>query len=128
MSMHITWNITVSVPQLDALIALGERMADTVQAIKDEMARLNDGLVRLGDTQVQQTQALATELDQIQAEIAQFTEQDITQAQLDNLLASVTTAANQAHQAADTAEQQVAAIQANTEMIQGIVPDAPPTP
>jgi uncharacterized phage infection (PIP) family protein YhgE len=124
--MQITWDISVSVPQLDTLNTLMEILVDTTQAIKDEMARLNDGLVRLADTQVQQTTALATELDQIQAEIAQFTEEDITQDQLNNLLASVTDAANKAHAAADTAAQQLTTIQSNTEAITGIVPDAPP--
>jgi ABC-type transporter Mla subunit MlaD len=111
--MDITWNITVSVPQLDALIAIGAKMADTVQLIKDEMARLADG-------QAQQTEVLATQLDAIAQEIAQFQAQDITQAQLDNLLSAVTTAA-------DTAHQQAADIRANTEQIKTIVPDTPPT-
>src|SRR5262245_8605702 len=81
--LGISWSITVSVPQLEALIALGEILVDSVQAIKDEMARLADG-------QADQTEALATQLEAIVTEMQQFTAQDITQAQLDNLLSAVT--------------------------------------
>jgi septal ring factor EnvC (AmiA/AmiB activator) len=107
--LDIHWTLTVNVPQLDALVELGGTLVDTVQAIKDEMARLAEG-------QAQQTEVLATQLEAIKDEIAQFSAQDITQAQLDNLLSAVSTAA-------DTAHKQAADIRANTEQIRGIVPD-----
>jgi hypothetical protein len=112
--LDIHWTLSVDVPQLERLIALGEQLVDYVQAIKDEMARLADG-------QAQQTEALATQLEAIVAEMQQFNAEDITQAQLDNLLASITTAANTAHQ-------QAADIVANTQQITAIVPDEPAAP
>jgi hypothetical protein len=128
MSLDVRWETIVSVPQLDALIELGEQLVDSVQAIKDEMTRLADGQLLLANGQAEQTQALAAQLAGIQAEIAQFNAEDITQTQLDNLLAAVTSAADKAHQSAATAQQQVTDIQANTEMLKHIVPDAPPAP
>ena len=112
MSLDIDWTITFQIPQLDTLNTLMEQIMDSVQAIKDEMARLADG-------QAQQTEALATQLEAIVAEMQQFNAQNITQEQLDNLLSSITSAA-------DTAHQQAADIRSNTEQITGIVPDAPP--
>jgi ABC-type transporter Mla subunit MlaD len=115
MSMQITWNLIVSVPQLDYTNALMEKIVDSVDAIKEQMARLTEG-------QAQQTDALATQLEAIVAEMQQFSAQDITQEQLDTLLNSLTAAA-------DTAHQQAADTRKNTEQITGIVPDAaPPAP
>lgn len=76
-------------------------------------------LTRLVDAQVVGSQAIADQLTVIADEIAQFTAEDITQAQLDTLEADL-------RKAADTATDQAAAMQANTQQIAQIVPDAPP--
>jgi ABC-type transporter Mla subunit MlaD len=114
-SFDIHWTLTVQVPQLEQLIAVGVQLVESVQAIKDQVARLVDG-------QAQQTDALAAQIEAIVAEMQQFSAQDITQEQLDNLLTALTATA-------DTAHQQAADIRSNTEQITGIVPDAaPPAP
>jgi uncharacterized protein with von Willebrand factor type A (vWA) domain len=110
MSMEITWNITVSVPQLDHLNALMEKLVDHVEAIIEQMARLNEG-------QAQQTDAIAAQLEAVVAEMQQYAAEDITEAQLTNLLNAVTAAADTSHKLA-------ADIRKNTEQITGIVPDA----
>jgi methyl-accepting chemotaxis protein len=124
--MDITWNITVNVPQLDTLNTLMEQLMDYTETIKNEMTRLAEGQERLAQGQLDQTTALAAQLEGIQQEIAQFNAEDITETQLQNLLAAVTSAADKAHQAADNAQQQVTQVQEHTEMIKGIVPDSPP--
>lgn len=116
LDISLTTDIAVAIDRLaakiDTLNTHMETLVDYVQEIKNQMTRLADG-------QAQQTEALATQLEAIVAEMQQFNAEDITQAQLDNLLASVTAAADKAHQlAADT--------QTNTQEVMKIVPDTPP--
>lgn len=111
MSLDIHWTVTVNVPQLDVW---GEKLVAEVQGIKDQLARLNEG-------QAQGFDAIAAQLTAIHDEMQQFTAGNITQEQLDNLEASLKTAA-------DNAEKQAADVRANTEQIMQIVPDAPPAP
>ena len=114
--LDVHWTITVQVPQLDtlqqALVAIGETLVETVASIIATIERLNTN-------QATAAQALTEQVTRIADEVAQWNAESITQQQIDNLGAALKTAA-------DTAAKQATDIQANTEAIRGIVPDAPP--
>lgn len=114
--IDVHWTITVEVPQLETinqtLREIGAKLVETVQSIIAHVERLNE-------QQAASAQALTEQVTIIANEVAQWEADAITQQQIDNLGAALKTAA-------DTAEQQVANIRANTDAIKGIVPDAPP--
>jgi methylaspartate ammonia-lyase len=109
--MEITWHITVSVPQLDIW---GEKLVASVDSIKAEM-------VRLGENQAAEAQALTEQVTRIAEEITQWNASGtpVTDEQMQNLETAIKAAADAA--AAHTAQ-----IRANSEAIQGIIPDTPP--
>jgi NAD-dependent DNA ligase len=113
--MDIKWTITVHVPQLDTinqtLRDIGEKLVETVASIITTIERLNTN-------QTAEAQALNAQVTRIADEVAQWNAESITQQQIDNLGAALKTAA-------DNAAKHAADIQANTEAIRGIVPDAP---
>lgn len=120
MSMEITWNITVSVPQLDVLIEtltlLGETLVASVDSIKAEIVRLNANQAAAATALTEQVTRIAEEVAQWNASGTPVTDEQMTN--LENSLKA----------AADAAAKQAADIQANNQAIQGIIPDAPTTP
>jgi hypothetical protein len=110
--LDIHWTLTVQVPQLDALIALGERLMETVQGGVTELQRLNAN-------QAAGWAAINEQLVIIANEVAQFTPGLVTQAQLDTLVTNL-------RSAADIAGEQEAAVRAASAQIAGIVPDPAP--
>jgi ATP-dependent Lon protease len=117
MSMHIEWNIVVSVPQLDTLeqtiLLIGERIVETNETIIAEIQRLNAN-------QAEAAAALTAQVTRIADEAEEYATQGtpVTPEQMTNLAAAI-------RSAADKAAQQAADIKANTEAIGTIVPDTP---
>jgi len=114
MNITVTWDITVSVPQLDGLIAIGEK-------IVAELTGINEALVELTTNQADGQTALSEHLTAIEEEIRQLGDAP-SQAELDAI-------ADQIHAAAATSAQGAANLRAMTEQVKGMVPgDPPPTP
>lgn len=109
MSMEITWNITVSVPEI---AIWGEKIVERLQGIQDQ-------LVALTTAQADGSDAIAAQLTVIADEIGQLNAGAITDEQLTQIEAQI-------RQAADLATQQAADIRSNSQQISTIVPDAPP--
>ena len=118
MVLDVHWKLTVEVPQLtelqQTLLAIGATLVETVASIIATIEQLNAN-------QATAAQALNEQVTRIADEVAQWEASSITQQQIDNLGAALKTAA-------DTAGKQAADIQANTEAIRGIVPDAATPP
>lgn len=118
--MNIHWTLEVHVPQLDALTQtlreLGEHLVETVETIIAEMQRLNTNLGLAATGINQQLTRIADE-----AEAYGTAGTPVTPAQMTNLGAAI-------RKAADDAGKLATDIEANTQAIGGIVPDAPPTP
>jgi uncharacterized phage infection (PIP) family protein YhgE len=116
MSMHITWDITVNVPQLDTinhtLLTLGAQLMADLQGIKD-------AIVELTSQQAAGQQALTDQLTVIANEIDQLDAEAIDQAELDAL-------AQQIRDAAAVSQAGVDQVRANSAQIAGMVPDEPP--
>jgi hypothetical protein len=110
-SVDITFSFTVHVPQLDALIALGEQLVETVQTAIAELTRLNDN-------QAAGWAAINEQLTVIANEVSQFTPGLVTQTQLDTLVTNL-------RSAADVAAEQETATRAASAQIAGIIPDTP---
>jgi hypothetical protein len=109
--VDITFSFTVHVPQLDALIALGEQLVETVQTAVAELTRLNDN-------QAAGWAAINEQLTIIANEVAQYTPELVTQSQLDTLVTNL-------RSAADVAGEQEAAVRDASAKIAGIIPDTP---
>lgn len=120
MAMTIHWEITVSVPQLDALTAelsaIGDKLVETIESIIAELQRLNSN-------QADAAAALTAQVTRIADEAEEYATQGtaVTPEQMTNLAAAI-------RSAADNAAQQAADIRANTDAIGGIVPDTPANP
>jgi ribosome-associated translation inhibitor RaiA len=118
MSIDISLNITVQVPQLDALgqtlLTIGEKIVETIESIIAEMQRLNTN-------QADAAAALTAQVTRIADEAEEYATQGtvVTPEQMTNLAAAI-------RSAADNAAKQAADIRANTESIGAIVPDTPP--
>jgi hypothetical protein len=110
--LDIHWTLTVQVPQLDALIALGERLVETVQGGVIELQRLNAN-------QAAGWAAMNEQLTIIANEAAEYTPELVTQEQLNTFVTNV-------RKAADVAAEQEAAVRAASAQIAGIVPDPAP--
>lgn len=111
MSMNITWDISVNVPQLEQLIAIGDRLVA-------ELTGIHEALTQLTTNQAEGQQALSEHLTAIEEEIRQLGDTP-TQEELDAI-------ANQIHAAAATSAQAATDLRAMTEQVKGMVPDAPP--
>jgi hypothetical protein len=114
MSMNIQWDITVSVPQLDALTETLLTIGETIVA---ELTSITEALTVLATNQAQGQTALSEHLTAIEEEIRQLGDAP-TQAELDAI-------ADQIHQAAAVSAQGAADLRAMTEQVKGMVPDTP---
>ena len=132
MTMEITWNITVSVPQLDAiqqtLLEIGEKLVASIDSIKAEVVRLTENQASAADALVSSSQALTEQVTRIADEVAQWNAvgTPVTPEQMTNLEAALRAAADTAAHQSSAIEQQAADIRANSEAIAGIIPDNPP--
>jgi hypothetical protein len=116
MSMHITWDITVNVPQLDTinqtLLTLGAQAMADLQSIQA-------AIVELTTQQAAGQQALTDQLTVIANEIDQLDAESIDQAEIDALAQQIRDAAAASQAATDQ-------VRANSAQIAGMVPDQPP--
>jgi hypothetical protein len=110
MSLDVRWETIVSVPQLDALIELGEQ-------IVGELSGINQALATLTTNQAAGQTALSEHLTAIEEEIRQLGDAP-TQAQLDAI-------ADQIHEAAAVSAKGAEDLRAMTETVKGMVPDTP---
>jgi hypothetical protein len=115
MSMDISINLTVSVPQLEALEQTLLTIGETIVA---ELTSITDALAVLTTNQAAGQDALSAHLAAIEEEIRQLGDAP-TQAQLDGI-------ADQIHQAAAVSAQGATDLRAMTEQVKGMVPDTPP--
>lgn len=115
MTMDITWDITVSVPQLDTL---HQTLRDIGDRLVGEISGIQDAINLLVTNQANGQQALSDHLSAIEEEIRQLGDTP-TQAELDHL-------ADQVHTAATKSAQAATDLRAMTEQVKGMVPDTPP--
>ena len=110
MSLDINWTFTVIIPQLDALGA----------QLMDRLTGIENAILDLGTQQAAGTAAIAAQLTVVANEISQLNAETIQAADLARL-------EQQIRAAAKIAEDQAAAIRANSQQIASMVPD-PPAP
>jgi hypothetical protein len=111
MTLDINWTFTINIPQLDGLIAIGERLVA-------ELTGINEALVVLTTNQADGQAAMSEHLTAIEEEIRQLGNNP-SQADLDAI-------ANQIHEAAARSSQAATDLRAMTEQVKGMVPDTPP--
>lgn len=118
MPIDIAVTMTVQVPQLETLgeilLEIGDKIVASIDSVKAEIVRLNEN-------QATAASALNEQVTRIADEVAQWNASGtpVTEEQMTNLEAAL-------RAAADSAGKQAADIQANTQAIQGIIPDEPP--
>lgn len=115
--LDIHWTLTVHVPEVDALTQALLRVGDTLVASIDS---IKAEVVRLGENQAAEAAALNEQVTKIADEVAQWNASGtpVTDVQMTNLETAL-------RAAADSSAQHTASIQANTQAIQGIIPDEP---